>query len=101
VLWKVQYRTDRIDADGEGRGRFAMKTREWHFREGKADWGDGPWVEEPDKMQWQDERTRLPCLIVRGPSGALCGYVGVSEGHPCFEKFYEYPEVKVHGGQPD
>lgn len=45
---------------------------------------EGPWNDEPDKAQWQDEATRYPCLIVRGPFGALCGYVGVSEGHPAF-----------------
>jgi hypothetical protein len=41
---------------------------------------------EPDKEQWADESTGLPCLLKRNPrSGALCGYVGVPEGHPWFE----------------
>lgn len=44
--------------------------------------GDGPWNDEPDKAQWIDEATGLDCLIVRGPSGALCGYVGVPPEHP-------------------
>lgn len=49
----------------------------------KSDWAiRGEWDNEPDKVQWQDEATGLPCLIVRGPAGALCGYVGVPEGHP-------------------
>lgn len=48
----------------------------------KTAWGDGPWLSEPDKRQWQDEATGLPCLIVRGPVGALCGYVGVPKEHP-------------------
>lgn len=48
----------------------------------KAAWGSGPWLEEPDKKQWQDEATGLPCLIVRGLVGALCGYVGVTKCHP-------------------
>ena len=74
----------------------------------KSQWARGPWDDEPDKMQWQDEQTGLPCLIVRGPSGALCGYVGVAEGHPCFGIDYdackpvnaedESEWIEVHGG---
>ncbi|AMN41092.1 hypothetical protein [Rhodoplanes sp. Z2-YC6860] len=48
----------------------------------KTDWKRGPWNDEPDKIQWQDAETGLACLIVRGPVGALCGYVGVPAGHP-------------------
>lgn len=48
----------------------------------KSEWLPGPWQSEPDKVQYRDETTGFPCLIVRGPSGALCGYVGVSPGHP-------------------
>jgi len=80
-----------------------METKEYRTV-GKADWIRGEWDDEPDKKQWQDESTGLPCLIVRGTSGALCGYVGVPEGHPAFEKGYddvsqadgEY--ISVHGG---
>lgn len=43
----------------------------------KSGWARGVWDSEPDKIQWQDAETGLPCLIVRGPVGALCGYVGV------------------------
>ena len=50
----------------------------------KSTWGDGPWMAEPDKEQWPDETTGLPCLIKRNQFGALCGYVGVAEGHPWF-----------------
>lgn len=60
----------------------------------------GPWDDEPDKAQWIDEATGLDCLMVRGPVGALCGYVGVQPGHPWYEKDYDaiepYPDV--HGG---
>lgn len=59
---------------------------------------EGSWKDEPDKIQWQDEETGLPCLIVRGPSGALCGYVGVDESHPAHGKGYEEVDVAVHGG---
>lgn len=55
----------------------------------KSTWGDGPWQSEPDKMQWQDEATGLPCLIVRGPVGALCGYVGIAPDHPAYGLSYD------------
>lgn len=75
--------------------------KEYRFRD-KAGWGEGPWQSEPDKMQWIDEETDLDCLIVRGPSGALCGYVGVTEAHPFFEKDYSAEpgpgDMDVHGG---
>jgi hypothetical protein len=57
----------------------------------------GEWDHEPDKIQWKDETTGLPCLIVRGASGALCGYVGVAPDHPLFGKDYG-ADVNVHGG---
>lgn len=75
-----------------------MQYREWRYRTEKSEWESGPWQNEPDKIQWEDEATRLPCLIVRGPSGALCGYVGVTEGHPFFGKNYNDVEIEVHGG---
>jgi hypothetical protein len=69
----------------------------------KTKWADGPWKNEPDKAQWIGE-AGLDCLIVRGPSGALCGYVGVPPEHPLYEKCYQ--DIKaangdyfdVHGG---
>lgn len=72
-----------------------MQTLEYHFRD-KAGWGAGPWHSEPDKRQWADEATGLPCLIVRGPHGALCGYVGVPESHPWFGLSYSHYD----GGAP-
>lgn len=74
-----------------------MKTIEYTAID-KSDWPDGPWKDEPDKRQWLDEATGLPCLIVRGPMGALCGYVGVSRGHPAYNKDYGAIEADVHGG---
>lgn len=77
----------------------------------KSTWGDGPWQDEPDKVQWTDEATGLPCLAVRTPwSGNWCGYVGVAEGHPAFGQGYDeadrladpdddgYRGLRVHGG---
>jgi len=50
-------------------------------------WPAGPWDGEPDKMQWPDAATGLPCLAVRhARSGYWCGYVGVAEGHPLYGK---------------
>lgn len=60
-----------------------MNEQAWTHRD-KSSWTDGPWQHEPDKVQWIDAGSDLDCLIVRGPSGALCGYVGVPEGHPLF-----------------
>lgn len=75
----------------------------------KSTWAPGPWKEEPDRMQWEDEATKLPCLVVRNErTGILCGYVGVSRGHPLFEVPYQDVEgyyekerlhdIAVHGG---
>lgn len=46
----------------------------------KSEWPRGEWDSEPDKMQFTTA-AGLPALIVRGPVGALCGYVGVDEKH--------------------
>jgi hypothetical protein len=64
-----------------------METREWRFPDGKTRQSmmvAGPWDDEPDKIQWRDPETGLACLVNRGPSGSLCGYVGVSQGHPLY-----------------
>lgn len=76
-----------------------METKEWRTVD-KSGWkaGRGRWDDEPDKKQWTDEATGLPCLIVRNPGGALCGYVGVSKDHPFFEKDWGDCDVDVHGG---
>lgn len=75
-----------------------MKDREWSWPEKKAKYDDGPWMAEPDKVQWTDPATGLVCLIHRNPLGALCGYVGVPASHPYYGKDYEAPNVEVHGG---
>jgi hypothetical protein len=59
-----------------------------------AGWPSGEWDEEPDKMQWEDPATLLPCLAVRHPrSGHWCGYVGVPVAHPFFELPYGHEKV--------
>ena len=86
-----------------------MKKIEYRYID-KSKWITDPideFLSEPDKVQYMDEETGMPCLIVRGPSGALCGYVGVPESHPLFGKdydeLYNYENEKgvsidVHGG---
>ena len=67
----------------------------------KAEWGDGPWMDEPDKRQWTDAATGLPCLIVRNTRlGQLCGYVGVPATHLAHGQNHdEVPgDIDVHGG---
>lgn len=74
-----------------------MQERNWTYLD-RSNWPKGEWSGEPDKMQWQDAETGLPCLIVRNRGGALCGYVGVSQGHPYFERGYDDCNVDAHGG---
>ena len=69
-----------------------------YFTHDKSEWEDGAWQIEPDKIQYMDEESGFPCLIVRNMSGALCGYVGVSSTHPAFEQDYDDVKVDVHGG---
>ncbi len=65
----------------------------------KAEWPRGEWDNEPDKIQWQDKDTGLPCLIVRNQFGSLCGYVGVAKGHSLHgEKYQDHCDFDVHGG---
>ena len=72
-----------------------MKT--WVTKD-KTDWPRGEWDDEPDKAHWIDDKTGLDCLIVRGPQGALCGYVGIPKNNKHFDKNYGGIDVDVHGG---
>jgi len=75
-----------------------MRAQQWSFFD-KSSWAVGPWQSEPDKAQWTDEGSGLPCLIVRAKgSGSLCGYVGISSTHPFFGKCYSDLDLDVHGG---
>jgi len=77
-----------------------MKTAENHFID-KSSWADGEWQNEPDKIQYQDETTGLPCQIIRNSIGGfLCGYVGVSSSHPLYGKDYTEiaDDILVYGG---
>jgi hypothetical protein len=63
----------------------------------RTEWGDGPWTEEPDRIEWRT--LGLPCLIVRGYTGALCGYVGLPPTHRDYARHYDsVPTDHAHGG---
>lgn len=74
-----------------------METKSWITID-KSEWGEGPWQDEPDKMQWTDEETGLACLVKRNALGALCGYVGIPEGHPWYRMDYGDIPAHAHGG---
>lgn len=65
----------------------------------RTGWDAGPWDDEPDRIQWTDEATGLPCLILRNRHGAWCGYVGVALDHPWAraELGSDIP-ADIHGG---
>ena len=63
----------------------------------KSNWERGEWDNEPDKKQWLDEATGLPCLIVRAPvTGSLCGYVGIAPEHPLFAIGYDKSKPRLN-----
>jgi hypothetical protein len=71
----------------------------------RKEWPKGEWDDEPDQGDWIDEKTKLQCAFVRNSSGALCGYVGVPEGHKFYGVAYDSVEIEgsswgpdVHGG---
>jgi hypothetical protein len=49
----------------------------------RDDWAPGPWDSEDDRYEWRTA-AGLTGLIIRGPLGALCGYVGVEPGHVAY-----------------
>lgn len=73
---------------------------EYRFHD-KSKWGEGEWQNEPDKIQWIDEKTGIDCLAVRPNHGSWCGYAGVKEDDFLFGKPYSNDEnflPDVHGG---
>src|SRR5262245_29921583 len=76
-----------------------MEQREYRTTD-RTGWPRGPWDQEPDKVQWSDQTTGLPCLAVRHLAwGHWCGYVGVPPGHPYHGKpTSDLQDLNVHGG---
>lgn len=68
-----------------------------NFKMDKTDWPSGPWMDEPDRLQWRTA-AGLPGLIVRNHMGVLCGYAAVAPGHPLHGKGYDDVDVDAHGG---
>jgi hypothetical protein len=67
--------------------------------EKRALYGDGPWLTEPDRIEWRTHG--YPCLMLRHPDmGHWCGYVGVPPTHPLHGVGYSDRRlnVMVHGG---
>lgn len=48
----------------------------------RESWGEGPWLTEPDLIEWRSSEAPYPLIIRRGGTGALCGYVGIPPEHP-------------------
>jgi hypothetical protein len=75
-----------------------MKTIEYQDIQDRSRWEQEEIIPEDertlDKVQWQDETTGMPCLLVRNHSGNWCGYVGVVQGHPLFGM----PYSALYGG---
>lgn len=67
----------------------------------KSGWADGPWRKEPDRLQWLDEFTGLPCLVLRHLGrGYLRGYVAIPPGHPFHGRgTADLPMFAVHFGE--
>lgn len=65
----------------------------------RTGWPSGLWDHEPDKVQWQDTATGLPCLAVRHRvHGHWCGYVGVGPAHALYGDHNPEAALHVHGG---
>ena len=64
----------------------------------KAAWGPGPWVDEPDWVQWLDDDTGMPCVMTRNMFGVWVGYVGLPESHRWFGQPRDEIKLSVHGG---
>lgn len=66
----------------------------------RSKWVAGPWDDEPeDKVEFR--HAGFACLIVRGPAGAWCGYVGVPPGHPAHGVGYALVRVVGEEGEID
>jgi hypothetical protein len=75
-----------------------VKARYWRFADfEQRKHTSGDWMGEPDKAQWPDPSTGLPCLAVRNRFGVWCGYVGVSPGHRYYQVTgHRSPGHQVH-----
>lgn len=57
--------------------------------------GEGPWVDEPDRKEWRAHG--LPCLMLRAPLfGHWCGYAGVPPEHPLHGRAWRSVRLRLH-----
>tara|TARA_R100001086_G_scaffold228144_1_gene147542 strand:+ start:145 stop:663 length:519 start_codon:yes stop_codon:yes gene_type:complete len=65
-------------------------------------WGNGEWVNEPDRIEFLLEGTWIPCLVLRNITGGnLCGYIAVDDTNLAYGVHYDDDllyDVNVHGG---
>lgn len=66
------------------------------FHPDRTGWPPGPWDQEPDRVDFI--HVGFSCFVQRNSFGAWCGYVGVPEGHPAYERDYDSVVADVHGG---
>ena len=68
----------------------------------KAFFNDGPWMGEPDRVDWVHELSGYPCVILRQPNLLfLRGYVGIDIIHHLYKMDYVMDycnRFQVHGG---
>lgn len=64
--------------------RVEAPPNERHYKMPNKHLPKGIWQQEPDKVVWIDEVTKLDCMLLRNDLGSWCGYVGVPESHPYF-----------------
>lgn len=64
----------------------------------KSSWGDGPWQDEPDRVEFIDPTTGLTCLLLRANPrlGHWCGYVAVPPGHRLHSVDYDEAPEATH-----
>jgi hypothetical protein len=63
----------------------------------KSEWGDGPWMSEPDRVDFI--HAGFACFALRHPDlGHWCGYVGVPREHPLYGTSHDDVDVEFHGG---
>lgn len=72
-------------------------------------WGEGPWIDEPDYVEF--EHKGIKCIVkrvffyegVHVFGGHFCGYCNIPEYHPLYNKFDgdsfdNFSFLSVHGG---
>jgi hypothetical protein len=74
-----------------------MEKRDVLFPDKPQRFGHGPWLTEPDRIEWRSEHGFV-CLMHRNTMGAWCGYVGVEPGHPWHGQRFDEIAAGVHGG---